>query len=190
MEQRAAETRRGWCLPRDVRRRAERLLDQQMWCFGRDVSAGSGNLLLEYGFERDRAPDDRPGSTAYRLRLDDATIVLWGWAVFFGSDDHGGLLLKRFEFNPAWRSEGAPPERVWSRSELPKFARPGRTDDWRRAAKALYALQDWLAHYERWVIERAGLAYREECVSAWFKRAVVTAEEMADTWTRLKNRCW
>ena len=47
----------------------------------------------------------------------------------------------------------------------------------------------WLASYERWVIERAGIAYRCDCVDAWL-RPLVKAEQMPRARTQLNLRRW
>ncbi len=49
--------RRGWCYPMPVRRFAERLISQQLWCFGCDIKHARGNLLRRYGFSRHRSKE-------------------------------------------------------------------------------------------------------------------------------------
>ncbi len=45
----------------------ERLFDQQMWAWGRDVQSPHGNLLLGYGFIRTPAPAGCGSSSVYRF---------------------------------------------------------------------------------------------------------------------------
>ena len=66
-------------LPREARFAARELLAQQCWCWGRDVKRAEGNLLLEYGFTRKRAPQNEPDATNYTLRCGSATLRLWGF---------------------------------------------------------------------------------------------------------------
>ncbi len=105
----------GWCMPRPVRRFGGRLMEQQVWCWGRDVEYPDGNLLMQYGFERHRDSDTADRSTCYRLDHDDLHICLWGFGMFFGSRELGGLYLDRFDFCPTW----APVESLSSQIHWP-----------------------------------------------------------------------
>ena len=184
-----ARKRQGWCMPRPVHRFGGRLMEQQVWCWGSDVEYPAGNLLMRYGFERyrDRSTADR--STCYRLDRDQLHVALWGFGMFFGCRDLGGLYLKRFDFCPYW----APVESLsldihWP-DELPVFARPRGAPQWQRARKLWKSSLLWIAKYEAWVRSTVGLAYRRECVAAWL-RPFVRAEKMAAAWRFLSRRGW
>ena len=180
----------GWCMPPTIRRFGKKLLEQQLWCWGRDIRYSDGNLLMSFGFERHRDCSADSGSTCYRLDQDDLHVALWGFGMFFGRRDLGGLYLGRFEFCPDW----APIESIslsihWS-DELPVFARPYGQDQWQRARKLWESLLGWIADYERWVfVETSGIAYRKECVESWL-RPFVRADRMADAWQFLGARGW
>ena len=77
-------------------------MEQQVWCWGRDVECRDGNLLMKFGFERYRDNDSDFRSTCYRFDQDTLHVCLWGFGMFFGSRELGGLYLDRFDFRPAW----------------------------------------------------------------------------------------
>lgn len=164
-------------------------MGQQVWSWGRDVEYPDGNLLMQFGFERHRDRTTAERSTCYRLDRDQLHVALWGFGMFFGCRDLGGLYLKRFEFCPYW----APVESLsldihWP-DELPVFARPRGALQWRRARKLWKSSLLWIANYEAWVCTTVGLAYRRECVADWL-RPSVRAEKMAAAWRFLSRRGW
>lgn len=179
----------GWCMPRPARRFGGRLMEQQVWCWGRDVVYPDGNLLMRFGFERHRDRSSADRSTCYRLDRDQLHVSLWGFGMFFGCRELGGLYLNRFEFCPNW----APVESLalgihWP-DELPIFARPRGALQWQRAHKLWKFSQLWIANYEAWVLATAGLDYRRDCVEDWL-RPFVRAERTAPAWRFLSRRGW
>ena len=186
---RPARAGQGWCMPQPVRRFGGKLMEQQVWCWGRDAEYPDRNLLMDFGFERhrDRSTEDR--STCYRLDLDELHVALWGFGMFFGRRDLGGLYLGRFDFCPKW----APVESIalaihWPH-ELPVFSRPQGKQQWHRARKLWKSSLLWMAEYEAWVRSTIGVAYRRECVETWL-RPFVRAEKMATAWRYLGRQRW
>jgi hypothetical protein len=179
----------GWCMPKTVRRFGSRLLAQELWCVGRDIEHPNDNLLMRYGFERYRDRETSDRSTCYRLDRDELHVALWGFGMFFGKRELGGLFLGRVEFCPDW----APIESVslaihWP-DDLPKFTRPHGLDQWRRARELWTSMLLWVSEYEQWIIETAGLEYRQQCVASWL-RPFVHADQMAPAWQFLGSRGW
>jgi hypothetical protein len=73
-------------LPEPVRRHGAELLHLQCWLWGCDIRRAGGNLLLEYGFSRQRPPSGAVGSSAYLMALESGThVVLWGFGAFYGN---------------------------------------------------------------------------------------------------------
>ncbi|MCH2180788.1 MAG: hypothetical protein MK108_02165 [Mariniblastus sp.] len=184
-----ARTGQGWYLPRPVRRFGGRLMEQQVWCWGRDVECQEGNLLIGFGFERyrDRETEDR--STCYRLDQDQLHICLWGFGMFFGRRDLGGLYLNRFDICPKWAPVESLAMGIHWPDELPPFARPQGLPQWQRARELWTSLLLWIAGYETWVRAQAGLAYRRECVETWL-RPFVRPEKTAAAWRFLSRQAW
>ena len=184
-----ARTGQGWCMPRPVRRFGGKLMAQQVWCWGRDVECPDGNLLMRFGFERHRDCDTEDRSTCYRLDRDQLHVALWGFGMFFGRRDLGGLYLDRFDFCPKWAPvESLSLEIHWP-DELPVFARPRGRPQWHRARKLWKSSLLWIADYEAWVRNEVSLAYRRECVATWL-RPFVRAEKTAAAWRFLSRQRW
>lgn len=176
-------------MPLTVRRFGENLLAQELWCWGRDIKHSSENLLVRFGFTKHRESNTESSSTCYRLDHEQQHIALWGFGLFFGRRDLGGLFLSRFEFCPQW----APIESIslsvhWP-DELPIFARPYGHDQWHRAKLLWAGLLLWIAEYEKWAVKAVGIEYRRQCVGTWL-RPFVHAERMSDAWRYLSRRNW
>lgn len=186
---RATRMGQGWCMPRPVRRFGERLMPQQVWCWGRDVEHPDGNLLMEFGFERHRDCNTDARSTCYRLDRDRLHVALWGFGMFFGLREFGGLYLDRFDFCPQWAPVESLSLAIHWPDELPAFARPRGKPQWQRARELWKSSLLWIANYETWVHANAGRAYRRECVETWL-RPYVRSEKMVAAWRFLGRQDW
>ena len=179
----------GWCMPRPIRRFGGRLMEQQVWCWGRDVEHPDGNLLMDFGFERHRDPGPEDRSTCYRLDRDPLHVSLWGFGMFFGCRDLGGLYLDRFDFCPKWAPIESLSLAIHRPDELPVFAQPQGRLQWQRARKLWKSSLLWIANYETWVNATVGLDYRRECVELWL-RPFVRAEKTTAAWRFLGRQGW
>jgi hypothetical protein len=172
-----------------MRRLASMLLDQQMWCWGRDIVRGEGNLLVQFGFRKERPPANVVGCTAYILTpFPGCQLVLWGFGFFFGLASSGGMFLRRYEFNPVWAAIQELPAIVWCADALPVFHAPQSPRECRWTQRLLTAAVKWIAGYEQWVLDSVGIDYRRSCLRQWHKKAV-PAELVADAWRRIGVNC-
>ena len=132
-------------LPAPIKRRGEALLNQQCWTWGRDVRRAEGNLLVNYGFEQFRRPDDACGGTAYRLELTDdssspRSLTLWGFGFYFASAAQtGGIFMNRFNFTPELSETLQLDLPLWHFDQLPLRYSPRNENEARRA---LYLLAE------------------------------------------------
>ena len=168
------------------RRRGIALLNQQCWLWGRDTVRAEGNLLLDYGFSRRLSDPEGTSSTQYTLichggeEAEQAVVRLWGFGFFYGISGRTpprvgtGLFLNRFRFVPRMVAE------------ITEFAQAHEMEKLHRAADLLLlpAALRWIARYERWVLGRCGLSYRQRCLATW-KKTKLPPEEMAEAWLRL-----
>ena len=164
-------------------------MEQQVWCWGRDVEHPSGNLLMRFGFERHRDQSSTDRSTCYRLDQEKLHVALWGFGMFFGCRDLGGLYLGRFEFCPGWAPVESLSLSIHWPEDLPAFSRPQGKAQWLNARRLWKASLNWIAKYETWVRTTAGLAYRRDCVDNWL-RPSVRADKIAAAWRYLSRRDW
>jgi hypothetical protein len=171
------------------------LLDQQAWLFGCDIERPSGNLLLEYGFERHRPPPGIVGCPAYRFRADsEATMVLRGFGFFSGRRRVGGVFLPRrsLAIRALGRSDLGLP--LWDPARLPR-ERPVATVRAERIARSLLVgLCEGIGDYEEWVGRRVGLGHRRRCLRRW-PRPVTSPGEVARAWRAFaelvrREPCW
>ena len=161
------------------------LLNQQFWCWGRDVLRAEGNWLLEVGFDRTSSPSDVGDCPSlYTLRLPQGRcIILRGFGLFYGKENKGGVFLPRFEFFPQFTREAEPSVLPWTGKHLPSFRRPSRSQ---RSLCAFLTLEviDWIRKYEIGVMENLGVDYRYQTLAPWDdgEKSVIPAEAMASTW--------
>lgn len=167
---------------------AERLLGQQLWCWGRDVVYPAGNLLVRYGFSRHRAPGG-DGATCYRLDSGARHIALWAFGIWYGRRELGGIYVNRFQFVPQWANFESLALGIHRPEDVPPGVRPLGPRQWKRAHRLCRELLAWIAGYERWVRREAGLDYRRQCVATWL-RPLISAERLPAAWRLLQGRCW
>ncbi len=152
-----------------TRRLGQRLLHQQCWNWGRDILRPEGNLLLEAGFCRQRAPEGELGSSRYELELaDGAVLLLWGFGLYFGEPERGGVYLNRYQFQPEWMPLELVRPLIWRPDMIPQGQKPPSAElpfD----LTARVAIQ--IADYEDWILSRRGLDYRRNVLREWKQAA-------------------
>lgn len=174
-------------LPATDRRRAERLLHQQCWNWGRDIVRPEGNLLLEAGFERQRPPERVIGSTHYKLVLQGGgSWMLWGFGFFYGNPQLGGIYVNRYRFKPHWMNLEDVEGPIWKPDMVPPAVSPPSTSvPWELVAEAALRIAD----YEDWAIERCGVEYRNDVFEQWRdSRKGIAPEQLPAAWRALALR--
>lgn len=191
-------------LPRPLRRFATELLDQQMWCFGLDISRAPCNALLDYGFEKIRAPLKQDGSPNERapmyMRRDNngSTTALWGFGVMFGggslenndaesSDAEssvGGVYINRHRFQPHYTPFSAPPKQTWKPLETERGLRLQQLLNTPVHRTIVAEGLRQLAEYEEWLTSKFSCTFRTECIRLW-QRPMLSGESTAQAWRDL-----
>ncbi|MGF1582926.1 MAG: hypothetical protein ACFCD0_26700, partial [Gemmataceae bacterium] len=139
------------------RRWAADLLDQQLWCWGRDIARPEGNVLLEIGMCRYRSPEPRLASL-YKATLEGgAEVWLWGFGLLYHEPGLGCIFLRRYSFDPMLMAR--PPELpVHLAKDIRPLIRPAGTR--RKTASTLVrGAARWIARHEHWVAENLGVEY-------------------------------
>lgn len=134
--------------------RLERLFDQQMWAFGRDATRSEGSLLLARGFERTPPPASRAVSGTYRLTDSGLELELSSLGVGARRDAREVFLDR----DPMMR-------------QLRYIDGP-----------TLAALMRWLANYELWVHQTAGLDWRQRALLQRSRPPAFSAADMPALW--------
>jgi hypothetical protein len=145
-----------------------------MWCWGRDVVRSAGNLLCAYGFVRyqhdsrqspgghvciDGNPKQKVSDSGYFMVHDDGSwIGLWGWGMVYGNSQDGGLFLRRFGFDPVWLDVTVLPLNLLRPEDVTSLRGGKDHTPWPQLQRLFSAALHWIARYERWVHDVAGLA--------------------------------
>jgi hypothetical protein len=167
-----------------TRRLGQRLLHQQCWNWGRDILRPEGNLLLESGFSRQRPPEGELGSSRYELETDDGSILLlWGFGLYFGEPERGGVYLNRYQFQPKWMPLESVRPLIWRADLVPDGQTPpAPLLPFEIAARAAGQIAD----YEDWVLSRCGLEYRRNVLREWKQAAKgVPPQTLPQSWRDL-----
>ena len=181
------------CWPADTvglpksREQAASLLNQQIWCWGRDIQCSSGNWLVRHGFERLEKPGGSNAASLYRLDLSSTSrVILRGFGVFCGDDRWGGVFLRRFGFAPQLTPAPDLSRPLWSVEDLPSLVSP-HANQVTCCLHVLLTLIEWICRYEVWIVEQTGIAYRRETMLDWNSKhgTVVPAEQIAFAWRML-----
>ena len=160
-------------MPREARYVGRKLLTQQCWCWGQDIKREAGNVLLQYGFSRQRPPAGESGATTYSLKLlPNAHISLWGFGLFYGEIGQGGVFIGRFNFEARFHSHWDLPRQVWAPPQIDEFLRVPSTQSERELTRYLLSRAVlWMERYESWVLQTHGIEYRCKCLEK-FPQAV------------------
>ena len=165
-----------------VRRFLVAAMEQQMWFFGCDAACTNGNLLVRYGFRRDRPEGHRGKSSRYRFLWQPAAahyrlagpaaepfrVDLHGWCAGIHPERHGGaggFLYVRAGSRLGWYDAPEPPapgEYDDDPAAVRAFRLLGRDPEsgFRRAVSLFLG---WVEEYESWVERTCGLDYRRRC---------------------------
>ncbi|NBX77703.1 MAG: hypothetical protein EBQ92_14235 [Proteobacteria bacterium] len=125
----------------------------QFWIFGQDIKNQEGNFLLNKGFKRTRARGKRlTSSSAYELSKGDFYICLWGFGVFFGVKELGGIYLSRHDLEPYFSSVWHQPKPYWALRAHRSRMKVGSHLAVQSREKTINLWQQvfqWVADYER-----------------------------------------
>ena len=159
-----------------------------MWCWGCDVRASTGNLLVAYGFERRPSTDPRDNSAYTYATSPTSSLTVWGFGLVYACESLGSMLLHRQRFDPRYADAVYLALQAWTPKQLPPFRRPADAGERERLQRLLVAALGCIAAYERWLGEQTTADYRSSAVQSWPQRRRlkgVPAGEMADAWNAL-----
>jgi hypothetical protein len=172
--------------PDDFRTLCRLLLHQQCWCWGQDIRRPEGNLLVVYGFERVPPPAGIPGSSRYQLRISSrSAITLWGFGLYFSRCGRGGIYLNRYDCIPRYCHHSGFLDGVWMPDSLPLTCTDPSVDTHdSNVAYLAGKAATWIGSYERWVLNRLGVAYRRDTLRNWHEPSVLP-QWLPGEWRRL-----
>ncbi len=165
----------------------ENLMNHQCWNFGRDILHPSGNLLIRYGFERFGVPKGKTGGNSYRMDLDEnSELVLWGFGIFLGETETGGIYINRFDFSPKILKKSRLKLPITESDQLPYRRNPLTTDERKIALDKTKRIVNWIIKYESWIEKVCNKNWRKECLDDWGK-ATLKPKQIKSGWRKLQN---
>jgi hypothetical protein len=157
----APQPRRGPRQPRGLRA-VTYLIDQQMYFWGYDVLAETGNFLCRYGGERFQYAERAHKVHCYRFTTEEATIILHSTGLeFIPKDGRDGLIYLRPHHCLYHRPAQAEPFLPCDSARVAVPFRAVRKGD---ATAVLSDLLKWISQYEKEIEQGFDAAYRHD---AW-----------------------
>ncbi|WP_299292164.1 hypothetical protein [Nitrosopumilus sp.] len=147
-------------VPKYIQKNWKSIFSKQLYGIGKDI-LHTNNLLIQYGFTKQRPPVPEQGSSQYSFTDKNDQIHLWGFGMVFASGNHG-LYLWRHEFVPKLLDINSLPSNVWSPEQLPECTIPKTPDETSLMLQLLVKSIKWLERYENWVVATCGQSYRDK----------------------------
>ena len=147
-------------IPKYIQNEWKKSFTKQLYGIGKDILQND-NLLLQYGFTRQRPPKPDMGSTQYSLTDKDDKIILWGFGMVFATKNDG-LFLWRHEFKPKLLNVNSLLPNLWEANQLSQCTIPKTTEDILLMLQLLVKSMKWLENYEKWILATCGQTYRNE----------------------------
>ena len=147
-------------VPKYIQKDWQRFFTKQIYAFGKDILY-ERNLLLEYGFTKQRPPNNESGTSQYSLTDQDDQIILCGFGMIFATKNDA-VFLWRHEFIPKLLSISSLPPHVWDPDQISQGTVPKTADEKRLMLKLVLKSMKWLERYEKWVLETCGQKYRDK----------------------------
>ena len=147
-------------IPKYLQNEWEKLFTKHLYCIGKDIRH-KDNLLLQYGFTRQRPPNPDLGSSQYSFTEQNDQVILWGFGMMFATKNEG-LFLWRHEFEPKFLKANSLLPNIWDPDQLPQRKIPKTQEEILLMLKLLVKSIKWLENYEIWVLAKCGQSYRNE----------------------------
>ncbi|MBE7533736.1 MAG: hypothetical protein HND44_21015 [Chloroflexi bacterium] len=175
--------------PADFKAQLKALLHQQMWLFGRDILCPEGNLLYHYRLNHQHA--EAKGCSMYTRHEADRQIVLWGWGIWLGQENVGGIFMGRYKARAQFTAVPTLTGPIHRPESLPAVRQRLASETAVGAMRDLLAqLLTWLADYEAWVLAAYGRAWRQTALKP-FPHAhtrLDEVEQICDQWRILAEQ--
>ena len=153
-------------IPKYIQNEWRRLFTKELYGIGKDI-LHKDNLLLEYGFTRQRPPNPDMGSSQYSLTDKDDQIILWAWGMVFATKNDG-LFLWRHEFEPKLLNVDSLLSNMWDSNQLTQCTIPKTGKETLLMLQLLDKSMKWLENYEKWILTTCGQTYRSESLQSKF----------------------
>ncbi|MGD1835381.1 MAG: hypothetical protein ACPKQO_06640 [Nitrososphaeraceae archaeon] len=147
-------------IPKYLQNEWKKLFTKHLYCIGKDIRH-KDNLLLQYGFTKQRPPAPDKGSSQYSFTEQNDQVILWGFGMMFATKNEG-LFLWRHEFEPKFLKVNSLLPNLWDPDQLPQCTMPKTQEETLLMLQLLVKSIKWLENYESWVLAKCGQSYRNE----------------------------
>ena len=151
-------------VPKYIQKNWKSLFSKELYGIGKDI-LNKNNLLLQYGFTKQRPPIPEQGSSQYSLIDKDDQIILWGFGMIFATGNNG-VFLWRHEFVPKLLDVSLLPSNVWTPEQITPLTIPKTPDQTLLMLQLLVKSMKWLESYEKWIISTCGQPYRDKTLQS------------------------
>ena len=147
-------------IPKNIQKEWSSVFSNQLYCIGKDI-LHKDNLLLQYGFARQRPPNPDKGSSQYSITEMNEKIILWGFGMVCATNNDG-LFLGRQAFEPKLLKVSSLLPNIWEPAQVSQYTLPRTPKDTLLMLQLLVKSIKWLESYENWVLNKCGQSYRDE----------------------------
>ena len=145
-------------IPKHVQKNWKSLFSKQLYGLGKDI-LHTNNLLLQYGFTKQRPPVPSQGSSQYSFSDQNVQMIMWGFGMIFAIGNNG-LFLWRHDFVPKLLNVDSLPSHIWEPEQISKCKIPKTLDEIQLMLQLLVKSMKWLESYEKWINSTCGESYR------------------------------
>ena len=173
-------------IPKYVQKNWKTLFSKQIYGFGKDILYNK-NLLIEYGFTKQRPPIPEQGTSQYSITEQNDQIILWGFGMVFATKNTG-LFLWRHQFKPKLINVNLIPSHLWEPKQLQQQSTiPKTSDEKLLMLQLLIKSMKWLEKYEKWVLAICGKTYRDKLLQEQYPRHT-SAIQLDEKWSELSEK--
>ena len=172
-------------IPKYLQNEWKKLFSEQLYCIGKDI-LHKDNLLLQYGFTRQRPPNPKMGSSQYSFTEQNGQVILWGFGMIFATKNDG-MFLWRHEFEPKFLNVNLLLPNLWDPDQLPQRTIPKTAEETLLMLQLLVKSMKWLESYENWVLATCGQTYRNESLRSRYPSAAHHIR-LDEKWSELSEK--
>ena len=136
------------------------IIFKALYSIGKDI-LHKDNLLLQYGFTKQRPPTRDKGSSQYSFSDKTNQIILWGFGMICATKNDG-LFLNRQTFEPKLLKINSLLSNLLESAQIQQYTIPKIKKETLAMLQLLIKSMKWLENHESWVLARCGPSYHNK----------------------------
>lgn len=166
----------------EVTRKAAKLFDQQMWCWGKDIMSEQGNLLVQYGCDIQKHVDRERRGTRYVLPLGiDTKIILMALGIVYLDENKGAAQFERSRYQPLFNPDTECINDVFEFKALEGFGRAKTQIEKDFLRDSQIDCAKFIKNYETWILQNAHETHKNFRLNSWVN-PIATPETLVNCW--------